>query len=134
MGAPQQNLNVVDAEPTGRVLPLRLCGDPVLRKKSAPVADVTDEIRRLAGDMIATMCESNGIGLAAPQVGRRIRMIALCTFNPEIGLAPTASPGGGPAQGPAWPTWFGTSWTSTASSGCGYRASRPPKPPTRWST
>lgn len=44
-------------------------GDPVLRKKCKPVKEVTDEIRTLATDMVETMRDAEGVGLAAPQVG-----------------------------------------------------------------
>lgn len=44
-------------------------GDPVLRAKGAPIKEITDEIRELAEEMIETMREANGVGLAAQQVG-----------------------------------------------------------------
>jgi peptide deformylase len=50
-------------------------GDPVLRRKSAPIEEITDEIRQLAADMVETMYVEEGVGLAAPQVGRSIRML-----------------------------------------------------------
>ncbi|MEM9579302.1 MAG: peptide deformylase [Pseudomonadota bacterium] len=51
--------------------------DPRLKKTCAPVADVTDELRLLAEDMLETMYAAPGIGLAAPQVGVLDRIIAL---------------------------------------------------------
>ncbi len=45
-------------------------GNPVLRKKAAPVGDVTDEIRQLARDLLETMYARKGLGLAAEQIGR----------------------------------------------------------------
>ncbi|MBR6897700.1 MAG: peptide deformylase [Lachnospiraceae bacterium] len=48
---------------------IREFGDPVLRKECKPVKEVTDRIRVLVEDMIDTMNEANGVGLAAPQVG-----------------------------------------------------------------
>ncbi len=51
--------------------PLHYYGDPILREKTVPVAEVTDEIRALSDDMIETLHSENGIGLAAPQIGRR---------------------------------------------------------------
>jgi len=45
-------------------------GDPVLREPAARIAAVTEEIRTLAKDMLATMHAANGLGLAAEQVGR----------------------------------------------------------------
>lgn len=53
--------------------------DPRLRRVSAPVVEVTDEIRRLAEDMLETMYDEPGIGLAAPQVGHAIRMVVVDT-------------------------------------------------------
>lgn len=49
-------------------LPLAYYGNPILRKKGGRVTEITDEIRQLVNDMIETMRENNGIGLAAPQV------------------------------------------------------------------
>ena len=45
-------------------------GNPVLRKKSEPVKEVTDEIRALADRMFGVMYAEEGIGLAAEQIGR----------------------------------------------------------------
>jgi len=44
-------------------------GDPVLRARCAPVSEITPEIRELVVDMLETMVEAEGVGLAAPQVG-----------------------------------------------------------------
>lgn len=52
-------------------------GEAVLREKSAPVSVVTDELRRLAADMVETMHAAKGVGLAAEQVGRRERMCVI---------------------------------------------------------
>jgi peptide deformylase len=57
------------------VLPIYLYGQKVLRKRATEVAKVTPELAKLADDMLETMYQSNGIGLAAPQVGRSIRLI-----------------------------------------------------------
>ncbi|KEO52231.1 peptide deformylase [Thioclava indica] len=51
--------------------------DPRLKKVCNPVAEVTDEIRKLADDMLATMYEAPGIGLAAPQVGVMKRLFVM---------------------------------------------------------
>ncbi|WP_299688822.1 peptide deformylase [uncultured Tateyamaria sp.] len=77
--------------------PILLHPDPRLKKASAPVADLTDELRTLADDMLETMYDAPGIGLAAPQVGVLSRLIVLdcvkeegelpqpmAMFNPEI--------------------------------------------------
>jgi peptide deformylase len=67
------------------ILPIVLYGDPVLRKKCAPVTEVTDEIRALAKDMLETMHDAHGVGLAAPQIAKAIQMavIELPPQNPE---------------------------------------------------
>jgi len=51
---------------------LSICtyGDPILREKAVEVVEVTDEIRALAESMLQTMYRSQGVGLAAEQVGR----------------------------------------------------------------
>ena len=51
--------------------------DPRLKKAAAPVASVTDELRRLADDMLETMYDAPGIGLAAPQVAVMSRLIVM---------------------------------------------------------
>ena len=48
------------------ILDITKLGEEILRKKAEPVAEVNDEIRKLADDMIETMIEANGVGLAAP--------------------------------------------------------------------
>jgi peptide deformylase len=51
--------------------------DSRLKKAAAPVASVTDELRRLADDMLETMYDAPGIGLAAPQVAVMNRLIVM---------------------------------------------------------
>ncbi|MGE4327813.1 MAG: peptide deformylase [Pseudodonghicola sp.] len=51
--------------------------DPRLKKVCAPVADLTDDLRKLADDMLETMYDAPGVGLAAPQVGVLDRLIVL---------------------------------------------------------
>jgi peptide deformylase len=68
--------------------------DPRLRNRAEPVERVDDEIRRLADDMLETMYDAPGIGLAAIQVGVAKRLIVLditeerqdprCLINPVI--------------------------------------------------
>jgi len=54
---------------------LRLCGDPVLRKKARPVrTPVPKSIRGLVDEMFEIMEEESGVGLAAPQVGHLVRL------------------------------------------------------------
>jgi len=51
--------------------------DPVLKKAARPVKTITEEIRTLVRDMIDTMYDAPGIGLAAPQVGASLRVIVV---------------------------------------------------------
>ena len=51
--------------------------DPRLRKKCVDVEEVNDEVRSFAKDMLETMYSFRGIGLAAAQVNRQIRVITL---------------------------------------------------------
>lgn len=64
-------------------LPVLQYPDPRLKEKSVPVTEITDEIKQLAADMIETMYAEDGIGLAAPQVGRQIRMIVIDLSGPS---------------------------------------------------
>lgn len=56
---------------------IRTEGDPILRKKCREITEVNDRIRELADDMLDTMYEANGVGLAAPQVGVLKRMVII---------------------------------------------------------
>lgn len=62
-----------------KIGPLTMChwGNPVLREPCQTVPVVTDELRRLALEMIETMYNANGVGLAAPQVGRHERLCVI---------------------------------------------------------
>ncbi|KAF0107653.1 MAG: peptide deformylase [Anaerolineaceae bacterium] len=51
--------------------------DPVLRRKARPVTDFGPSLQTLADDMIETMRQAPGVGLAAPQVGESIRLIVV---------------------------------------------------------
>ena len=78
------------------LLPIITAPDPRLKLKARPVAAVDDEVRRLMDDMLETMYQAIGIGLAAPQVGvgRRVLVVdvaregekpqPLKLANPEI--------------------------------------------------
>lgn len=59
------------------VLPVLTAPDPRLKATSKPVASVDDLVRKLMDDMLETMYVSNGIGLAAPQVGIARRIIVM---------------------------------------------------------
>lgn len=56
------------------IQPVRLFGDPVLRKPAVPVTDFDRELRRLVRDLTDTMLEAPGAGLAAPQIGVGLRV------------------------------------------------------------
>jgi peptide deformylase len=58
-------------------LPIRVVGDPVLRRKAARVAKVDASIQALIDDMIETMRAAGGVGLAAPQIGRSLRVVVI---------------------------------------------------------
>lgn len=62
---------------------LRYQGDPILNKRAKEVKDVTPRIRQLIEDLLETMYENNGVGLAAPQVGILKRIVVI-----DIGEGP----------------------------------------------
>ncbi len=66
------------------LIPVRLYGDPVLRKKASAVEEVGEGLRALATNMIETMQKYEGIGLAANQVGD-LRRILVVNFDLESG-------------------------------------------------
>ena len=73
------------------LLEIHVLGSPALRQETVPVAEVTDEVRRLIADMFETMYAAQGIGLAAPQVGRSERVAVVdvegqrfALVNPEV--------------------------------------------------
>ncbi|MDR2727108.1 MAG: peptide deformylase [Deltaproteobacteria bacterium] len=78
------------------ILPILEYPDPQLMETSKPVTEINDDLRRLAADMAETMYNAEGIGLAAPQIGRKQRLIVLdltgsgcreglmCLINPEL--------------------------------------------------
>jgi peptide deformylase len=73
------------------LLPIRVFGDPVLRERARPVERFDGALRRLAADMIQTMKEAPGVGLAAPQVGRALRLIVF-DLGEEEGSKALANP------------------------------------------
>ena len=58
-------------------------GDPVLRAKGKRLEAVDDEIRALVADMLETMYEANGVGLAAQQVGRALQLTVIDVSDAE---------------------------------------------------
>ena len=73
---------------------IRYVGDDILTKTCKPVREVTNKIRTLVEDMLETMYDAQGVGLAAPQVGIRKRIVVIdvteeqdspiILINPEI--------------------------------------------------
>ncbi|MDZ4278505.1 MAG: peptide deformylase [Dehalococcoidia bacterium] len=59
------------------VLPIRMAGDPVLRQKAKKVRTIDGSIQKLIDDMIETMRDAPGVGLAANQVGVSLRVIVI---------------------------------------------------------
>ncbi len=67
-------------------------GEEILREKAAPVTEINDEIRALTAEMFDAMLEANGVGLAGPQAGHKLRLfVALADddvrrvfINPQI--------------------------------------------------
>lgn len=59
------------------ILPIVVIPDPILRTTSAPVERFDDQLRKFADDMLATMYDAPGVGLAAIQVAQPIRMLTV---------------------------------------------------------
>ena len=77
------------------IRPILIHPDPRLKKPCEPVAEITDEVKKLAADMLETMYDAPGVGLAAPQVGVTKRILVMdcikdgppepmVLINPEI--------------------------------------------------
>lgn len=64
--------------------PIRTYGDPVLRMKPKPVEDIDDKIKTLVTDMIETMYDAPGVGLAANQIGV-MKQIAVFDAHDDLG-------------------------------------------------
>lgn len=65
------------------ILPIVEYGHPALRSKGSPVAKIDARIRKLAEDMIETMNDASGVGLAAQQIGRPIQMCVVDVADVE---------------------------------------------------
>ena len=73
------------------IFPIRTFGDPVLRAPAAPIDTFDDSLRKLVDDMIETMYDAPGVGLAAPQIGISKRVVVFdagdgpkTLVNPEL--------------------------------------------------
>lgn len=76
------------------ILPILTYPDPRLREISKPVEKVSKEVRKLVDDMLETMYQASGIGLAAPQVGQLLRILVIDVrrlSEPEEGDDPQES-------------------------------------------
>jgi peptide deformylase len=75
---------------------IRMVGDPVLRQRAAEVTDIDGRLAKLAEDMITTMYEAPGAGLAAPQVGIEKRLFVYDVgHGPHTIINPTLVEGDG---------------------------------------
>ncbi len=82
------------------ILPITICGEPVLHRPAEPVTEFNDELRQLVDDMFETCEAAPGVGLAAPQVGVGKRIFVWMyedqdeapargvAINPELWIAP----------------------------------------------
>jgi peptide deformylase len=76
------------------VLPIRKLPDPVLRQKAKKISGVDKSILKIISDMVETLHDASGVGLAAPQIGVSLRLVVICLpeedsediilINPEI--------------------------------------------------
>ena len=74
------------------IIPIRTLGDPVLKTPAKPVEHFDDALRRLSEDMLETMYDAPGVGLAGPQVGISLRLFVfddgitgpMFMANPEL--------------------------------------------------
>ncbi len=83
---------------------IRTEGDPILGKKCKEVTEMTDRNRELIEDMIDTMYEANGVGLAAPQVGVLKRIVVIDVSeegdSPIVLINPVITEADGEQKGP----------------------------------
>ncbi|WP_232676056.1 peptide deformylase [Nocardioides sp. R-C-SC26] len=83
------------------IQPIRLFGDPVLRKPALEVVDFDKELRTLVADLVDTMLAAPGAGLAAPQIGVGLRVFTWHVdgevghlINPDLSLSDDVQDGG----------------------------------------
>jgi peptide deformylase len=71
------------------IRPILIHPDPRLKKLCAPVTEITPDLVALANDMLETMYDAPGVGLAAPQVGVTKRLFVMdCVKDPELPSRP----------------------------------------------
>lgn len=79
-----------------KILPIRIFGDKVLRQKAKTIIEISDDIKDFITDLVETMYVKDGIGLAAPQVGKSLRIFVVDPFwykegnekNPKVFINP----------------------------------------------
>ncbi len=62
---------------------MRVIGDPILSQKAVPIVQIDEDIRKFGTKLLEMMLEYDGVGLAAPQVGVGLRIIALLVPRPN---------------------------------------------------
>jgi peptide deformylase len=103
------------------ILPIIKYGHPVLRKKGEPIAEITPRIKALVADMLETMYDAHGVGLAAQQIGEALMVTVIDVTGvtdrpstmeidgravdpekhmPVVLINPVVTPFGAPAKGP----------------------------------
>ncbi len=73
------------------IYPIRTFGDPVLRSPTKPITEIDDSVRTLVQDMIETMYDAPGVGLAANQIGIQ-RRLAVFDAQDELGARVMINP------------------------------------------
>jgi peptide deformylase len=61
------------------ILPIYAYGEPVLRKRGSDIEENSEELQKLIDDMFETMYHASGVGLAAPQIGKSLRLFIIDT-------------------------------------------------------
>jgi peptide deformylase len=76
------------------LLPIAQLGDPIIRQKAAWIDNIHDEkVQKLIDDLITTVSQANGVGIAAPQVAEQQRLFIVASRpNPRYPNAPTMEP------------------------------------------
>ena len=65
------------------MLQMKLCGEPILRQRCEPVADITPGLLSIMNEMVEMMRAQNGVGLAAPQIGLASRFLVMMDPDTE---------------------------------------------------
>jgi len=78
-----KNLPTLPRRPNRMIRDIVIYGEPVLRTKGKRIEEIDDEIRALASDMLETMYDASGVGLAAQQVGRALQLTVIDISDAE---------------------------------------------------